>query len=74
MIGVLVGDFADGVWLVDLARLVDAAQVPQSISETLGSRETPGHAPPDALTDNRRRQGCLRASTRLLRRRIISAA
>ena len=52
--GQLVGDFADGVWLVDLARLVDAALVPQTISETLGLRETPGRAPLDGLADHLR--------------------
>jgi len=52
--GRLVGDFADGAWLVDLARLVDAALVPQTISETLGLREMPGRAPLDALTDHLR--------------------
>ncbi len=52
--GQLVGDLADGVWLVDLARLVDAALVPQAISETLGLRETPGPAPLDALADHLR--------------------
>src|SRR5712692_5670422 len=47
----LVGDFADGVWLVDLAPLTDAALVPQTIATTLGLREAPDRSPLDGLTD-----------------------
>src|SRR5437867_10271679 len=39
--GVL-GDYADGVWLVELAPLADPALVPQAIASALGVREAPG--------------------------------
>jgi hypothetical protein len=38
----LVDDFADGVWLVDLAPLTDPALVPQMVAAVLGVREQPG--------------------------------
>ena len=47
----LVGDFADGTWLVDLAPLAEANLVPQTIATTLGLREAPDRSPLDGLTD-----------------------
>lgn len=38
----LVGAYADGVWLVELASLSDADLVPQAVASTLGVREAPG--------------------------------
>jgi predicted ATPase/DNA-binding SARP family transcriptional activator/class 3 adenylate cyclase len=38
----LLGDYADGVWLVELAALADPALVPQTVAATLGVREEPG--------------------------------
>ena len=34
--------FADGVWLIELAPVADAAQVPQALAAALGIREQPG--------------------------------
>ena len=36
------GDFPDGVWLVDMAPLSDPDLVPQSVAGTLGVRDEPG--------------------------------
>src|SRR5579859_364154 len=40
----VLGEFRDGIWLVDLAPLADAALVPQSVASVLGVREEPGTA------------------------------
>src|SRR5919201_104653 len=40
----LVEDYADGVWLVELAALADPALVPQTVASALGVREQPGGA------------------------------
>ena len=47
----LVDTFADGVWLVDLAPLADAALVSQTVATVVGIRDVPGRPPLDALTD-----------------------
>jgi non-specific serine/threonine protein kinase len=44
-------NFADGVWLVDLAALGDAALVPQAVATVLGVREKPGRPLTETLTD-----------------------
>ncbi len=36
------GRFADGVWLIELAPVADAAQVPSAVAAELGVREQPG--------------------------------
>src|SRR5207248_897022 len=38
----LSGEYADGVWLVELASLSDPGLVPQSVASVLGVREEPG--------------------------------
>ena len=43
-------DFADGVWLVELAPLTDPALVPQHVAAVLGVRETPGRSMLESLT------------------------
>jgi predicted ATPase/class 3 adenylate cyclase len=43
--------FADGVWLVELAALADAALVPQSVATALGVREEPGRSLTTTLTE-----------------------
>src|SRR5204862_4100040 len=43
--------FADGVWLVELAALTDAALVPQSVATALGVREEPGRPLTATLTE-----------------------
>jgi predicted ATPase/DNA-binding XRE family transcriptional regulator len=43
--------FANGVWLVELAPLADPTLVAQTIASTLGVREQPGRNIVDALTD-----------------------
>src|SRR5712691_5614967 len=45
----VVDDYVDGVWLVELAPLVDAALVPQTVAAVLKMRETPGQPIADAL-------------------------
>jgi predicted ATPase len=47
----LESDFADGVWLVDLAPLTDASLVAQTIATTLGIRDEPGRLVIGALTE-----------------------
>jgi predicted ATPase/DNA-binding CsgD family transcriptional regulator len=42
---------ADGVWLVELAALVDARLVPQAVARTLGVREYAGRALMDVLVE-----------------------
>jgi len=45
----LLDDFADGVWFVELAPLADPARLPQAVAEVLGVREEPGRPVLDAL-------------------------
>ena len=44
-------EFGDGVWLIDLAPLVDPALVPQTIASTIGIVAEPGRAALDVLTE-----------------------
>jgi predicted ATPase/DNA-binding XRE family transcriptional regulator len=44
-------EFSDGVWLIDLAPLVDAALVSPTIASTVGIVEEPGRVVLDALTE-----------------------
>jgi non-specific serine/threonine protein kinase len=46
----LVERFDDGVWLVELAPLVDPPLVPQAMASTLGVREQPGRSPTETLS------------------------
>src|SRR5438132_9667297 len=41
--------YPDGVWLVELAPLADAALVPQAVASVLGVREVPGRGFTEAL-------------------------
>jgi predicted ATPase/class 3 adenylate cyclase len=45
-----IDDFADGVWLVELAPLTDARLVPQTVATVLGIKEQAGEALADTLT------------------------
>src|SRR5216683_3934710 len=45
----VVDNYTDGVWLVELAPLVDAALVPQTMAAVLKIHETPGQSIVDAL-------------------------
>ena len=47
----LVEGFEDGVWLVELAPLVDPSLVPQAVASTMGVREQPGRLPTETLSD-----------------------
>src|SRR5262245_14039009 len=46
--GVL-GDYPDGVWLIELAPLADPALVPQAVATALGVREAAGRTHTEAL-------------------------
>jgi predicted ATPase/DNA-binding XRE family transcriptional regulator len=50
----LVSEFADGVWLINLAPLADASLVAQTIANTMGLHETPGCPPLDTLIEHLR--------------------
>ena len=45
-----IDEFADGVWLVELASLTDPRLVPQAVATVLGIKEQPGTALIDTLT------------------------
>ncbi|MCC7360472.1 MAG: hypothetical protein IT317_13400 [Anaerolineales bacterium] len=47
--GRVLNDFADGVWLVELAPLTNPALVPGHVAAVLGVRETPGRPIRDSL-------------------------
>jgi predicted ATPase/class 3 adenylate cyclase len=47
----LLGEYADGVWLVQLAPLADSARVTQTVAAALGVREEPGRPLTATLTD-----------------------
>ena len=47
----LVEDYADGVWLVELAALSDPALMPQAVATSLGLREEPGRPLTQTVTD-----------------------
>ena len=53
------GQFADGVWLVELATVLDPAQVPAATAAVLGVREQPGVAVTDSLAEMLARQQML---------------
>jgi non-specific serine/threonine protein kinase len=46
----LLAQYPDGVWLVELAALADPALVPQTIARMLGLQEQPGRTPLELLT------------------------
>lgn len=47
----LLGHFADGIWLVELAPLADPALIPQSVASALGLHESPGKTFTQTLID-----------------------
>src|SRR5262249_41728405 len=47
----LLDEYAEGVWLVELAALADPALVPQTVASTLGVREEPGRALTETLAE-----------------------
>jgi predicted ATPase/DNA-binding CsgD family transcriptional regulator len=55
----MTGRFADGVWLVELATVLDAAQVPAATAAVLGVREQPGVPVTDVLAGLLARQQLL---------------
>ena len=73
--GQLAGEFADGVWYVDLAPITDPDLVPVTVARALGLPDQPGRSTMDTLHPVRRRPadaggaGQLRASARCERRR-----
>ncbi len=50
----LVGDYPDGVWLVELAAIQDPALVPRALAAAVGAREQPGRPLEDTLVDSLR--------------------
>jgi non-specific serine/threonine protein kinase len=52
--GALLGDYQDGVWLVEMAPLADPALVPQAVAAALGVREDPGRPLLATLADTLR--------------------
>src|SRR5258707_9202586 len=48
--GELLPQFADGIWLVELAPLADAGLVPQAVASALGVREYPGPSLSETLS------------------------
>ncbi|MFN2224303.1 MAG: ATP-binding protein, partial [Candidatus Promineifilaceae bacterium] len=56
---VLVGGYADGVWLVELATLNDPDLIDERLATTLNVPEQPGRAIRDALVDYLRRKDLL---------------
>ena len=50
----LLDEFADGVWLVELAPLADATLVPETVAAVLGHREVPGRSVLDVLLEQLR--------------------
>jgi predicted ATPase len=55
----LVDRFADGVWFVDLASLVDPRLVPQVVATVLGLEEIPGRSPLADVADYLRLRSAL---------------
>jgi predicted ATPase/DNA-binding CsgD family transcriptional regulator len=53
------GRFADGAWLIELAPVGDAAQVPSAVAATLGIPEQPGKPAAEALASVLARQQVL---------------
>lgn len=51
--------FPDGVWLVELAPLADAALVPQAVAAALGARESPGKPLTSVLIEQLRHKKAL---------------
>ena len=49
-------DYPDGVWLVELAALADAAVVPSAVASALDLREVPGRPLVEALVEGLREQ------------------
>lgn len=45
-------EFLDGVWLVEMAPLTNAALVPQTVAQVLGIKDQPGQAIEKTLTEN----------------------
>jgi predicted ATPase/class 3 adenylate cyclase len=54
-----VDQFANGVWLVELAALADPELVPQTVALALGVREEPGRSLTETLTDYLRSRALL---------------
>ncbi|MEM7050146.1 MAG: TIR domain-containing protein [Acidobacteriota bacterium] len=54
-----IGAFADGVWLVSLAPVVEAALVPQAVAKTLSIREQAEKPPTRALAEQLRKKRLL---------------
>src|SRR5438270_4549339 len=55
----LVGEAADGVWLVELDPLSDPLLVPQAVASGLGLKERPGRRMADTLIDHARQRSML---------------
>ncbi|HEV2439551.1 MAG TPA: NB-ARC domain-containing protein [bacterium] len=49
--GRVLGDFPDGVWVVELAALADSGLIPDTVASALGLPEQPDRSPAGALVD-----------------------
>jgi predicted ATPase/class 3 adenylate cyclase len=55
----ILSEYADGVWLVELASLADPGLVPQTVAAVLGVREEPGRALTQTLAEELKRKQLL---------------
>ena len=55
----LLDSYPEGVWLVELAPVADAALVPQAVTSALGVREVTGSSPTDTLLEHLRPKSTL---------------
>ena len=49
--GEVLGEFSDGVWMIELAPLSDAALIPQTVASVFGLRESPDRPLIELITD-----------------------
>ena len=55
----LAGQFSDGVWLVELATIVDPTRIAQTVAESLGLRDMAGRHPEDMVPEYLRDRNAL---------------
>ena len=55
----LIDSYADGVWLVELAPVLDPALLPQAVAFALGLKESADHSISEVLNNHLRNRNCL---------------